>query len=281
MEKQMLLSAIIPSKMDGMSNHLASKALAIWLANTRKNSFFLVVILSLIVLPSVIGNLAGNHVGGDLYAQESAIFNASNPNKGILIPRVSLTSATDVVTVPMPVVSLLLYNTATAGVSPNDVAPGFYYWNGTKWVSLNGARAFVETFAEFFALMPGDNTATVAAGTAVEFPQDGSSNGVISRVNAGTFTLSAIGTYMVNWQVSISEPGQLVLLVNGLEKANSLVGRAMGTTQIVGSTMLTTTVVNTTISVINPVGSPTALTVTPIAGGTKPVSASLLITRIQ
>ncbi len=28
--------------------------------------------------------------------------------------------------------SLLVYNTATAGTSPNNVTPGFYYWNGAK-----------------------------------------------------------------------------------------------------------------------------------------------------
>jgi hypothetical protein len=29
---------------------------------------------------------------------------------------------------------LLVYNTANAGTSPNQVVPGYYYWNGSRWV---------------------------------------------------------------------------------------------------------------------------------------------------
>ncbi len=61
----------------------------------------------------------------------------TSPNgKGLLIPNIALTGATDAVTIGSPATSLLIYNTATAGVSPNNVAPGYYYWNGVKWVSL-------------------------------------------------------------------------------------------------------------------------------------------------
>src|SRR5690554_3128286 len=51
-------------------------------------------------------------------------------NKGVLIPRVSLTSTA--VFAPISgteVESLLVYNTATTG----DVTPGFYYWFNNKW----------------------------------------------------------------------------------------------------------------------------------------------------
>jgi hypothetical protein len=48
-------------------------------------------------------------------------------NKGILMPRVALTGTTDAVTVPTPAVSLMVYNTATAG----GVTPGYYYNSGT------------------------------------------------------------------------------------------------------------------------------------------------------
>jgi hypothetical protein len=32
--------------------------------------------------------------------------------------------------------SLLVYNTATAGAAPNNVTPGYYYWDGVKWLRL-------------------------------------------------------------------------------------------------------------------------------------------------
>lgn len=31
----------------------------------------------------------------------------------------------------------MVYNTATAGTAPNNVTPGFYYWDGTQWIRLN------------------------------------------------------------------------------------------------------------------------------------------------
>ncbi|MEP6795324.1 MAG: hypothetical protein ABJB16_13425 [Saprospiraceae bacterium] len=66
----------------------------------------------------------------------SAMLDVNNANKGMLIPRISLLSATDVATITSPVTSLLIYNTATAGTFPNNVVPGYYYWNGTKWTSV-------------------------------------------------------------------------------------------------------------------------------------------------
>src|ERR1044072_9297867 len=64
---------------------------------------------------------------------------APGNNKGLLIPRVPLSSITSNAPIGAGVVtSLLVYNTAAAGVSPNNVIPGYYYWDGTKWVSLSG-----------------------------------------------------------------------------------------------------------------------------------------------
>lgn len=59
----------------------------------------------------------------------------SSSNDGLLLPRISLT-ATNVATVITPTISELVYNTATSAVGPNQVTPGFYYWNGTLWVRL-------------------------------------------------------------------------------------------------------------------------------------------------
>ncbi|PLW92633.1 MAG: hypothetical protein C0592_09745 [Marinilabiliales bacterium] len=63
----------------------------------------------------------------------SSMFEVRATNKGVLIPRVALTSILDVATIAAPATSLLVYNTATAGVSPNNVVPGYYYWDGAKW----------------------------------------------------------------------------------------------------------------------------------------------------
>lgn len=207
----------------------------------------------------------------------SAMLDVSAPDKGVLIPRVSLTSNLDIVTVPSPETSLLVYNTNTAGTYPNNVSPNFYYWKGNAWRALGSPLAY----SEFFALMPGDNSATIAAGAAINFPQDGLTDGVIVRSSSNQFKLPDVGTYLVDWQVSISEAAQLVITLNGVELPNTVVGRATGSSQLVGHTVINTTLTNSILTISNASGNPTALTVTTIAGGTHPVSANLMITRLQ
>jgi BclA C-terminal domain len=216
---------------------------------------------------------------GVLFAQNnsSAMLDVASTNKGVLIPRVALTSTADISTIVSPTTSLLVYNTATVGTPPNNVSPGYYYWAETKW-SLLGS---ITTFAEFYALMPGDNTATIAAGAPVEFPRNGVTNGIITRIGTTQFKIPDVGIYLVHWQVSVAEAGQLILQLNGTDIASSVVGRATGTDQLVGHTMITTTLPNSILIVVNPSGNPAALTLNPSAGGTRAVTANLLITRIQ
>jgi len=135
-------------------------------------------------------------------------------------------------------------------------------------------------FANFFALMPGDNTATIAAGAPVLFPQTGPTSGTILPLSTSTFSLPAVGTYHVEVQVSVAEPGQLQLAIGGTGLPNTVAGRATGTSQIVISTDITTVAPNSVLSVINPAGNPAALTITPTAGGTHAVSATLSITQV-
>jgi len=129
--------------------------------------------------------------------------------------------------------------------------------------------------------MPGDNAATVASGTDVDFPQDGPSSGAaITRTSADAFNLSAIGTYLVMFQVSVNEPGQLIVTLNGADLPFTVVGRATGTSEIVGTALVQTTTNNSILTIRNPLGNPTALTITPLAGGIRPVSAHLVIMRL-
>ena len=145
-----------------------------------------------------------------------------------------------------------------------------------------GPAGTVLGFADFYAIMPGDNTAPIAAGSDVEFPQDGPNSGDgIVRATASSFTLPDIGVYQVSFQASADEAGQLVLTLNGAEIPYTVVGRATGTSQIVGTALIETSVADSVLTVRNPEGTATALTLTPNAGGTEPVSAHLVITRLQ
>ena len=67
----------------------------------------------------------------------SSMLEINATNKGVLIPRVTLTGSTDSTTIATPATSLLVYNTATT----SDVVPGYYYNSGTSgspvWIRLN------------------------------------------------------------------------------------------------------------------------------------------------
>ena len=167
--------------------------------------------------------------------------------------------------------------TGIAGVSG---LPGDTGLQGTIGATGQQGPSGTLAFGFFYALMPPDNAATVAGATAVSFSQDGAASG-ISRASAGEFYLPAVGVYEVSWQVTVDEPGQLVLWLNEVEQAFTVVGRATGTSQIANHVLIETSLANSRVSVRNPTGNSTALTMTPIAGGTKSVSASLLIKQIK
>ncbi len=66
----------------------------------------------------------------------SALLEVQSSSKGLLIPRVTLQSTTDVTTITSPATGLLVYNTT----AHNDVLTGFYYWEGS-WKPLLAATS--------------------------------------------------------------------------------------------------------------------------------------------
>jgi trimeric autotransporter adhesin len=89
----------------------------------------------LILLVGVFGATAQNIGIGTATPDASALLDLSAINKGLLIPRVALTSLTDAVTITAPATGLLVYN--TNGAVPGGA--GFYYNSGkgsAVWVKL-------------------------------------------------------------------------------------------------------------------------------------------------
>jgi hypothetical protein len=63
----------------------------------------------------------------------SAALDIYSTTRGLLIPRIALTSTTSASPVSSPIASMMVYNTATTG----DVTPGYYFWDGSsKWLRL-------------------------------------------------------------------------------------------------------------------------------------------------
>src|SRR5690606_27066209 len=77
---------------------------------------------------------AHSQVGiGTLTPNKSSQLDVTANDKGVLLPRVVLTSTTDTTTIINGNVnSLLVYNTNTQ----NDVKPGYYYWYIDKWMRI-------------------------------------------------------------------------------------------------------------------------------------------------
>ena len=75
-------------------------------------------------------------IGTNGAPNSSAVLEVRSASKGLLIPRIALTSATATTPLAAHVAGMIVYNTATAGTVPNAVSPGFYFNNGTKWVKV-------------------------------------------------------------------------------------------------------------------------------------------------
>ncbi|NTW34255.1 MAG: hypothetical protein HGB12_16825, partial [Bacteroidetes bacterium] len=100
----------------------------------KTKTLFLSVVISLLNALEVYSQVAIDVSGSQ--PNSSAMLDVVSSDRGLLIPRVALTQTTNAAPVTSPAISLLVYNTATV----NDVIPGFYYWDGSKWVQSMGPQ---------------------------------------------------------------------------------------------------------------------------------------------
>ncbi len=94
-----------------------------------KSCFFILLIIfwgnNFLKAQNVVVNSSG--AAGDA----SAGLDVDFTDKGLLVPRVALTARNAAGPISTPATGLLVYNTATAGSSPNNVVPGYYFNAGT------------------------------------------------------------------------------------------------------------------------------------------------------
>lgn len=91
----------------------------------------LLLILSCVYAISFTYSQTGVGIGTNTI-DPSAILQVASSNKGVLFPKISLASTTDITTIANPSIGLLVYNTGTGGL---DI-PGYVYWTGTQWEKL-------------------------------------------------------------------------------------------------------------------------------------------------
>ncbi|OFY97459.1 MAG: hypothetical protein A2309_03735, partial [Bacteroidetes bacterium RIFOXYB2_FULL_35_7] len=108
---------------------------------TQKHIYLLIFIILAITASGQ--NIGINDNGDNPDASAMLDVKSNAGNRGLLIPRVALTATNVAGPIALPTTSLLVYNTATAGISPNNVVPGYYYNSGTpaapNWVRFAAA----------------------------------------------------------------------------------------------------------------------------------------------
>lgn len=147
---------------------------------------------------------------------KSAAVDIISSKRGLLIPRLALTETTDQAPIPLsiaPATSLFVYNTATV----NDVIPGFYYWDGAKWVR------FVSSSTE--------KNVVVTAGKNVEVNSAVSTDGLTTTYTVGVAEGDTNGQVLVTKETSpgvfTSEwvnPDDFIKGVNGINVTTDAAG---------------------------------------------------------
>jgi hypothetical protein len=127
----------------------------------------------------------------------NALLEMETTNKGLLLPRVALTSTTAFAPLTVHVAGMAVYNTATAG----DVTPGYYFDNGTKWVRVADANAAVSNLYTADGTLTGARTVTMGANN-LSFSGTGkigmgttSPNTKLEATGALTLTPETVGSF--------------------------------------------------------------------------------------
>lgn len=83
-----------------------------------------------------VGQPTGSPDGSAALDVSGGPYNSGSPYRGLLPPKVALSQTGLAAPVTAPATGLLVYNMAKVG----DVTPGYYYWEGNKWVRLSTAN---------------------------------------------------------------------------------------------------------------------------------------------
>ncbi len=149
-------------------------------------------------------------------------------DKGFLPPRVALTASnvfSPIVGTSANATGLLVYNTNSAGSAPNNVVPGYYYWNGSAWIQISGGLIIDNTKSSGFTLAATDNNKV--------FLITSSSNSIVTVPN----------NLPVGFSCQIIQGGSGTITLTGssviLNSSNGFTTRA--TNSVVGLVMNTTT----------------------------------------
>jgi hypothetical protein len=158
----------------------------------------------------------------------SAKLEVASTTQGFLPPRVALTATnvfSPIVGTSSAATGLLVYNTASTGNAPNNVVPGYYYWNGTIWVQISNGLIIDNSKNAGFTLAAADN------------------NKVFLITSASAITVTVPNTLPIGFSCQIIQGGAGAITIAGsgvtLNSSNGFVTRA--TNSVIGLVMNSTT----------------------------------------
>ncbi|KPE51203.1 hypothetical protein [Chryseobacterium indologenes] len=154
---------------------------------------------------------------GTVTPDPSSVLDLSSSDKGLLIPRVNLSSINDTSVIPVTVADqgILIYNLTDAGTAPDNVRKDtFYIWTGTKWEGIGEISDIRQEIAD------NNTTQLVFSGMSpVAAYQYGPANSYLPWTNVnfstenydnqnihtgGVFTIPETGLYSITGCVNIS-----------------------------------------------------------------------------
>lgn len=157
----------------------------------------------------------------------SAKLEVAATDKGFLPPRVALTATnafSPIVGTAANAAGLLVYNTATTTNAPNNVVPGYYYWNGSTWVQIAGGLVIDATKNASFSLGAADNNK-------------------LFFINSATTVTVTVPTLPIGFSCQLIQTGAGSIVMSGssatLNSANGLTTRAANS--VIGLVMNSTT----------------------------------------
>jgi trimeric autotransporter adhesin len=98
-----------------------------------KNVHFCIVVICLLFTGSVLAQVKIGDTPTTI--NSNSLLELETTNKGLLLPRIALTSTISASPLSAHVAGMSVYNTATI----SDVTPGYYYDDGTKWLKLGAS----------------------------------------------------------------------------------------------------------------------------------------------
>ena len=150
---------------------------------------------------------------------KSSAVDIVSTKRGLLIPRLDLTSTTSAGPVTNPAQSLLVYNKNTAA----DVTPGFYYWENNKWV-----RVMSSNIAKTSSVIAGTTTNVTSAVSA----NDTNNTEYKVEVNESALKLQNIGGNLNPNQIVTGTDKQV--LVTKVDSNGELVSGWVNPSEVIG-----------------------------------------------